>query len=180
MTEYSSFGKSCLIVFLGIMAAMAPLATDMYLPALPELQHDFASSTSLIQMTLTMTMLGMALGQLLAGPISDYKGRRGPLFLGMVIFMLSSFLCSIADNIYLLLAVRFIQGLAGSAGIVIARAIARDVCHGSELTRFYAILMMVNGLAPILAPVIGGQILSFSSWHSIFQFLHQINYSKFL
>lgn len=160
--------KKLMIIYLGILAAMAPLATDMYLPALPELQADFDSSTSMTQLTLTMTMLGMAVGQIFAGPISDLRGRKLPLLTGMVIFMLSSLCCVFADNIYVFLAARLVQGLAGSCGIVIARAIARDMCQGAELTTFYAVLMMVNGMAPILAPVLGGQILLLSSWHGIF------------
>lgn len=160
-----------MIVFLGILAAMAPLATDMYLPALPEIQADFGSSTSVIQMTLTMTMLGMAIGQILAGPISDMEGRKKPLLAGMVIFAAASLVCALVNNIYVFLAARLIQGLAGACGIVVARAIARDVCQGADLTTFYAILMMVNGLAPIMAPVIGGQLLLFGSWHLVFAFL---------
>lgn len=160
--------KKLMIVFLGILAAMAPLATDMYLPSLPEIQADFGSSTSVIQMTLTMTMLGMAIGQILAGPISDMEGRKRPLFAGMVIFAAASVVCALVNNIYVFLAARLVQGLAGACGIVIARAIARDVCQGADLTTFYAILMMINGLAPIMAPVIGGQLLLFGSWHLIF------------
>ena len=160
--------KKIMIVYLGILAAMAPLATDMYLPALPELQAEFGSTTSMTQLTLTMTMMGMALGQIFAGPISDLRGRKLPLFMGMLIFMASSLVCVFINNIYIFLAARFIQGLAGACGIVIARAIARDMCQGAELTTFYAVLMMVNGLAPILAPVIGGQILLFGTWHGIF------------
>ena len=160
--------KKIMIVYLGILAAMAPLATDMYLPALPELQAEFGSTTSMTQLTLTMTMMGMALGQIFAGPISDLRGRKLPLFMGMLIFMASSLVCVFINNIYIFLAARFIQGLAGACGIVIARAIARDICQGAELTTFYAVLMMVNGLAPILAPVIGGQILLFGTWHGIF------------
>ena len=157
-----------MIVYLGILAAMAPLATDMYLPALPELQAEFGSTTSMTQLTLTMTMMGMALGQIFAGPVSDLRGRKIPLLLGMLIFMASSLVCVFINNIYIFLAARLIQGLAGACGIVIARAIARDMCQGAELTTFYAVLMMVNGLAPILAPVIGGQILLLSTWHGIF------------
>ena len=160
--------KKIMIVYLGILAAMAPLATDMYLPALPELQAEFGSTTSMTQLTLTMTMMGMALGQIFAGPVSDLRGRKIPLLLGMLIFMASSLVCVFINNIYIFLAARLIQGLAGACGIVIARAIARDMCQGAELTTFYAVLMMVNGLAPILAPVIGGQILLLSTWHGIF------------
>ncbi|ORT98878.1 drug resistance transporter, Bcr/CflA family [Anaerovibrio sp. JC8] len=157
-----------LVIFLGIMSAMAPLATDMYLPALPVMQSDYGISTSVAQMTLTMTMLGMAIGQIFAGPISDMRGRKMPLFVGMVVFMAMSATCAVATDIRLFLAARFVQGFAGACGIVISRAIARDLCKGPELTRFFSILMMVNGLAPILAPVLGGQILAFGTWRYVF------------
>ena len=142
-----------LTIFLGVMSAMAPLSTDMYLPSLPELSSYFSISTSMTQMTLTMTMIGMALGQ---------------IFGGMGGFTIASAVCAVCTNIYVFLVFRFIMGLSGAFGIVISRAIARDVCEGPELMRFMAILMMVNGLAPIAAPVLGGQILLFTSWHGIF------------
>ena len=160
-----------LTIFLGIMTAIAPLSTDMYLPALPEVQADFGVSTSLVQLTLTMTTLGMALGQILAGPLSDLVGRRRPLFVGMLIFIGATLGCVLAEDIYLFLFFRFCAGFAGASGIVIARAIARDVCEGAELTRFFAVLMMVNGFAPIIAPVIGGQVLLFASWRATFVLL---------
>ncbi len=157
-----------LTVFLGLMTAMAPLATDMYLPALPTVQLDFGITASLAQMTLTMTMIGMALGQIFAGPISDRYGRKGPLTVGMLVFTLSTVGCVWAQDIMVFLFFRFISGFAGASGIVIAKAIARDVCQGPELTKFFAMLMMVNGLAPIIAPVIGGQILLYTSWRGVF------------
>lgn len=160
-----------LTIFLGVMTAIAPLSTDMYLPALPEVQQDFAVSTSLVQMTLTMTTLGMALGQILVGPLSDLFGRRRPLFIGMLVFIGATLGCVLAADIYRFLFFRFFAGFAGASGIVIARAIARDVCVGAELTRFFSVLMMVHGLAPIIAPVIGGQILLFFEWRATFVLL---------
>ena len=160
-----------LTVFLGTLAAMAPLSTDMYLPSLPFMPEEFGVGISMIQLTLTMTMAGMAIGQIFAGPISDMKGRRLPLIVGMGVFALSSLVCVFATSITVFLVFRFIQGLAGAAGIVIARAIARDICEGPQLTKFFSMLMLVNGLAPILAPVIGGQILLFTSWRGIFALL---------
>ena len=153
-----------LTIFLGMLAAIAPLSTDMYLPALPEMMADFDVVPSMIQLTLTASMAGMALGQIIAGPVSDEQGRRKPLLIGMLVFAVSSAACIFVKSIYIFLVFRFIQGCAGGAGIVIARAIARDVCKGPALTRFFSMLMLVNGLAPILAPVIGGQILRFSTW----------------
>ena len=169
--EMSARRRLWLIIFLGMMTAIAPLSTDMYLPALPEVQRDLNVSTSLVQLTLTMTTLGMALGQILAGPLSDLLGRRRLLFVGMLVFIGASFGCVLAENIYIFLFFRFFMGFAGASGIVIARAIARDVCEGAELTRFFAVLMMVNGFAPIIAPVIGGQILLFADWRATFVLL---------
>ena len=163
-----------LTIFLGIMSAMAPLATDMYLPALPKLSAEFSASTSATQLTLTMTLLGMAIGQIFLGPLSDMYGRKRPLFAGMVAFAIVSAGCFYASSIEPFLALRFLQGFAGASGIVIARAIARDVAEGVELTRFLSILMLVNGLAPILAPVAGGQLLVFSSWRIVFAVLAAI------
>ena len=161
-------------VFMGMLAAIAPLSTDMYLPGLPAMMADFAVSPSMIQLTLTASMAGMAASQIISGPVSDKKGRRRPLFLGMAIFSLSSLACILSHTIYWLLLFRFIQGFSGGAGIVIARAIARDLCRGTALTKLFSMLMLVNGLAPILAPVIGGQILRFSSWRGIFWLLVSI------
>lgn len=160
-----------LTIFLGMLAAIAPLSTDMYLPALPEMMEDFGVMPSMIQLTLTASMAGMALGQIIAGPVSDEKGRRKPLLVGMLVFAVSSAACVFVKSIYIFLVFRFIQGCAGGAGIVIARAIARDVCKGPALTRFFSMLMLVNGLAPIIAPVIGGQILRFSTWEGVFVLL---------
>ena len=160
-----------LIIFLGVMTAMAPLSTDMYLPSLPEISSSFGISTSMTQLTLTMTMIGMSVGQILGGPVSDRLGRKIPLFMGMVGFTAASLVCAVTENIYVFLAFRFVQGLSGAFGIVIARAVARDVVDGPALMKFMAILMMVNGLAPIAAPVAGAQVLRFTSWHGVFEVL---------
>lgn len=160
-----------LTVFLGMLAAIAPLSTDMYLPALPFMMEDFSVTPSMIQLTLTASMAGMAAGQIIAGPASDDMGRRRPLIIGMAVFTLSTIGCIFSSSIYLFLVFRFVQGFSGGAGIVIARAIARDVCKGPALTRFFSMLMLVNGLAPILAPVIGGQILRFTAWQGVFVLL---------
>lgn len=148
-----------LFIFLGLMTAVAPLATDMYLPALPELAEFFGISPSLAQLTLTMTMAGMALGQLFGGPLSDRFGRKIPILVGMTVFTLTSYGASEASTPSVLLFFRFVQGFFGSFGLVIARAIARDIKIGTELLTLYSALMMINGLAPVLAPVAGGQIL---------------------
>lgn len=175
-TQKNPSGAVWLTIILGSLAAIAPLSTDMYLPALPLMPHEFSTTTSLIQMTLTASLLGMALGQICAGPLSDMYGRRIPLLIGLAIFTLASIICIISTSIYVFLFFRFIQGLAGAAGIVISRAIARDLYSGYQLTKFFSMLMLVNGLAPILSPVIGGQILIFASWRAIFGVLTLIGF----
>lgn len=171
MTLENKKSQIWLTIFLGSLAALAPLSMDMYLPALPLLTDVFGVATSMVQLTLTATMAGMAIGQIFAGPISDMKGRRGPLYVGLLVFALSALICAFATSIWVFLTFRFIQGLAGAVGIVIARAIARDICAGPELTKFFSMLMLVNGLAPVLAPVVGGQILLVASWRGVFAFL---------
>ena len=169
-----------LAIFLALLTALAPLANDMYLPALPMLDSYFSISTSLVQLTLTMTTIGIALGQIFAGPVSDFMGRRWPLLLGMVIFCLAALGCIYAENIWLFLFWRFVLGFCGASGIVIATAIARDIYEGTELTRFFAILIMLNGLAPILAPIIGGQLLLWGTWRDVFLLLFFIGASLVL
>ncbi|MBQ7630081.1 MAG: multidrug effflux MFS transporter, partial [Selenomonadaceae bacterium] len=163
--------KVKLTIFLGCLTALAPLATDMYLPALPSMNAEFNVGTSLIQMTLSATIVGMALGQIFAGPISDICGRKIPLAVGMFLFALASAGCIFSSDIKIFLIFRLIQGLSGAFGLVIARAIARDCTSGAELTKFFSLLMTVNGLAPILSPVIGGQILVFADWRAVFVLL---------
>ncbi|WP_378954964.1 multidrug effflux MFS transporter [Pelosinus sp. sgz500959] len=155
-------------LLLGMLASFGPLSIDMYLPALPNLANDLHSSTSLAQLSLTACLLGIASGQLFAGPISDVRGRRGPLLVGLLSYAISSLLCVFVPTIWTFVLMRFIQGLAGSAGIVISRAIVRDLYSGAEMTRFFSLLMLVNGVAPILAPILGGQVLEVTSWRGIF------------
>ena len=163
--------KIRLTILLGFLSALAPLATDMYLPALPSMNEEFNVGTSLIQMTLTATIAGMGAGQLFAGPVSDMYGRKIPLIIGMTFFTLATLGCMVASDIKIFLVFRLIQGLSGAFGLVIARAIARDCTSGVELTKFFSMLMAVNGIAPILAPVIGGQILVFADWRGVFVLL---------
>ncbi|PWK11560.1 multidrug effflux MFS transporter [Tumebacillus permanentifrigoris] len=157
-----------MVLVLGSLTALAPLSIDMYLPALPTLADDMHTTTSLAQLSLTFCLIGLAVGQLLAGPLSDARGRRMPLIVGILIYILSSLLCAVVPSIWMLIVLRFIQGASGAAGIVIARAIVRDLYAGTEMTKFFALLMLVNGVAPILAPVTGGQLLRVTSWHGVF------------
>jgi MFS transporter, DHA1 family, multidrug resistance protein len=165
---YSLGQKVRKATILGFLTAVAPLSIDMYLPSLPALGQDLHAATSVVQLSLTACLIGLAIGQLVSGPISDAKGRRGPLLVGTAIYTVASLCCVVTNSIYLLIALRLIQGLAGSAGIVIARAVVRDLFHGHEMTEFFALLMLVNGVAPIVAPILGGQILRFTSWHGVF------------
>ncbi|OXM86548.1 multidrug effflux MFS transporter [Paenibacillus rigui] len=161
-------------VVLGSLAAFGPLSIDMYLPALPELTHDLNTSTSLAQLSLTACLLGLSLGQLFAGPLSDVRGRRTPLLIGLMIYAIASILCAFGPSISIFVMLRFIQGLAGSAGIVISRAVVRDMYAGTELTKFFSLLMLVNGIAPILAPIAGGQLMELTSWRGVFVVLSVI------
>ncbi|MDQ0495919.1 multidrug effflux MFS transporter [Paenibacillus brasilensis] len=156
---------------LGALSAFGPLSIDMYLPSLPTLADNLHTTTSLAQLSLTACLLGLAVGQLVAGPLSDVRGRRGPLVISLILYAAASLLCVFAPNIGLLITLRFVQGLTGSAGIVISRAVARDLYSGKELTRFFSLLMLVNGVAPIAAPVLGGVILNFVSWRGVFMVL---------
>ncbi|WCK52830.1 multidrug effflux MFS transporter [Aneurinibacillus sp. Ricciae_BoGa-3] len=153
---------------LGALSAFGPLSIDMYLPSLPILASGLHTSTSLAQLSLTACLLGLALGQLVVGPLSDARGRRKPLLAALIVYAISSILCAFSSSIWMLIILRFLQGLAGSAGIVLSRAIVRDLYSGSELTRFFSLLMLINGAAPILAPIIGGQLLRVISWHGVF------------
>lgn len=155
-------------LILGSLTAFAPLSIDMYLPALPRLSVNLGAPASLAQLSLTACLLGLALGQVLAGPISDAMGRRRPLLIGVAVYVLVSALCALSPSIWPLVVLRLIQGLAGATGIVVARAVVRDLYSGPELTKFYALLQLVSGAAPIVAPVLGGQLLRFTDWHGVF------------
>jgi DHA1 family bicyclomycin/chloramphenicol resistance-like MFS transporter len=157
-----------LVVLLGALSAFGPLSMDMYLPGLPSMARDLSAPAWAAQLTITASMLGLAGGQLVAGPISDALGRRRPLLAGLAAYMVTSLLCAMAPNIWSLLAFRLIQGIAGAAGIVIARAIVRDLHSGVAAARFFALLMLVGGLAPILAPLAGGALLHVTDWRGIF------------
>ncbi|MHA6165490.1 multidrug effflux MFS transporter [Bacillus mojavensis] len=157
-----------MVFILGTLASFGPLSLDMYLPALPQVAADLHTTASLAQLSLTFCLLGLALGQMIVGPLSDMKGRRKPLIISMVLYTLSSLLCAFSPSVAFLIIMRFIQGFTGAAGIVIARATARDMYSGKDLTAFFSLLMLVNGAAPILAPITGGFILQFTDWSTVF------------
>ncbi|MGW2023241.1 multidrug effflux MFS transporter [Streptomyces decoyicus] len=153
---------------LGGLTAVPPLSMDMYLPALPQVTAALHSPAATVQLTLTTCLAGMALGQMIVGPMSDKWGRRRPLLAGMVIYILATALCAIAPTTELLIAFRLLQGLAGAAGIVIARAVVRDLYDGVAMARFFSTLMLISGVAPVVAPLIGGQILQITDWRGVF------------
>jgi DHA1 family bicyclomycin/chloramphenicol resistance-like MFS transporter len=157
-----------LIVVLGAVNAIGPLSIDMYLPALPEISRDLHAGASQVQLTLTACVAGLALGQLVIGPLSDRLGRRAPLVAAMLTYAVASALCALAPSAPVLMALRLVQGLAGAGGIVIARAVVRDLHSGAAAVRLFSSLMLVTGLAPILAPLAGAQVLTFASWRGIF------------
>ena len=163
-----------LILILGALSAFAPLSIDMYLPALPSLQGHFHSSASQVQLTLTACLIGLAVGQVIAGPLSDSFGRRRPLIVGVGLYAVASLACAFVNSIAVLTAGRLIQGAAGAAGIVLSRAIVRDLYSGTAMIRFFSTLVLVNGAAPILAPVIGGQLLKVTDWEGVFVILSVI------
>jgi len=164
-------GRLKLALILGGLTAIGPFSLDLYLPALPRIAEELETTTSVAQLSLTACLLGLAMGQLLMGPLSDVKGRRLPLFVGLLIFTVVSLLCMFSPSAWAFIGLRFVQGLAGSSGIVIARAMARDLYSGVELTKFISVLMLVNGFAPIAAPIIGAQLLNVTDWRGLFVFL---------
>ena len=162
------------MLVLGMLEAFGPLSMDLYLPQLPQLAASLDTTEALAQATMSACMIGLGLGQLVAGPLSDRLGRRLPLMVGVSAFAVLSLLCALAPTIEVLLVVRFLQGLAGSAGIVICLAIARDQFEGVELSRMLSLLFLVSGTAPIVAPVVGGQLALIMDWRGIFGVLSAV------
>jgi DHA1 family bicyclomycin/chloramphenicol resistance-like MFS transporter len=160
-----------LAILLGTLTSFGPLSIDFYLPGLPAIAREFQTETAVAQQTLAVFFVGLALGQAFYGPLSDRFGRRQPLFFGCILYALASLGCAFAPSIQSLVALRFAQALGGCAGIVIARSIVRDLFDERESARMYSFLILVLGLAPITAPLIGGQILALSGWRAIFYVL---------
>ena len=163
--------KNYLLITLGLLTAFAPFVTDLYLPALPSLAAYFKSPDALVQMSLTMSMLGLATGQLFIGPVSDRFGRRNVLLLTLILFIITSIFCILSPSVHLFNLSRLFQGMSASGGIVIARSISADLYSGKELKRFLGMISAVNGIAPVLAPVLGGLIMSVGTWKNIFAVL---------
>jgi DHA1 family bicyclomycin/chloramphenicol resistance-like MFS transporter len=157
-----------LAVLLGSLGILGPFTIDTYLPSFPTIVKDYHTTASLVQISLTSCLLGLGLGQLVIGPLSDVKGRRKPLLFFLGLYILASLTCSFSPNIYFLIGCRFVQGFAASGGIVISRAIVRDLYRGKELTKFFSLMVLVGNLGPILAPMAGGAILAFNGWNWVF------------
>ena len=157
-----------LIVVLGSVCTIGPFSTDLYLPALPTVATDLAASSSSIALTVTTFLVGLALGQLLAGPLSDSYGRRLPLLVGLTVFTVASLVCALTPSAGVLVVVRLVQGLAGASGMAIANAVVTDYSRGRQAARLLSRLALVSGLAPIIAPLVGAQLLRVTSWRGIF------------
>ena len=158
-------------VVLALLTVFGPISMDLYLPVLPALTTELQSVASSAQLTITACLLGLALGQLAAGPLSDRYGRRRPLLIGVGAYIVFSAICAVSPTIETLIAARFVQGLAGAVGIVIAQAAGRDLYSGGQLVRYYGRLTVLAGLAAIVGPVIGGQLAKVTDWRGIFVFL---------
>ncbi|MCY9206362.1 Bcr/CflA family efflux MFS transporter [Bacillus atrophaeus] len=170
--------RLALAFLLGMLAILGPLNIDMYLPSFPEIADDLYARASLVQLSLTACLIGLTIGQIIVGPVSDAKGRRKPLLICIFLFALSSLFCALSPNITTLVIARFLQGFTASAGLVLSRAIVRDVFTGRELSKFFSLLMVITAVAPMVAPMTGGAILllPFATWHTIFHFLTLIGF----
>ncbi|MET0332018.1 MAG: multidrug effflux MFS transporter [Dyella sp.] len=153
---------------LGLLSAIGPFAIDMYLPALPSIQHSLKADVRLVQMSLMAFFISLGLGQLIYGPVSDMVGRKPPLYFGLVLFALGSIGCALAPSIHALIICRFIQGLGACAGTVVPRAVVRDMHTGPDAARLMAMLMLVFSVSPVLAPLTGSLVIAFASWRGIF------------
>lgn len=171
MAQANHRGELGLILLLGLLTAVSPLSIDMYLPGLPRLRTDFGVDEAAVQRSLSSFFLGLAAGQLLLGPLSDRFGRRVVLKIGLAVYLLGSMLCLASDGIVMLVAARCFQGLGGAVGPVISRAIVRDRFQGAQAARVMSFVIMVMGAAPLLAPPIGGLVVTWSGWRAVFVIL---------
>lgn len=168
MSSHHGFARIRLVLLLGAFSALGPLTIDMYLPSFPEIAASFGTQASFVQLSLTACLIGIAMGQIIMGPLSDVHGRRKPIILSLVLYLAASFACAVAPNIYWFIAARFIQGFAASTGIVISRAVVRDLYSGPELTKFFSMFVLVNNLFPMIAPMAGSGVISFTTWVGVF------------
>lgn len=168
MKEKTVNSNLYILLLVGGVSAFGPFVTDFYLPALPALGAYFDTSASMAQLTLTVSMVGLAIGQLFIGPLSDRYGRKLPLMASLFLFICSTIACLLSVSIGAFLLFRFVQGVAGAGGVVISKSIATDLYEGKRLARFFSMLSSVQGLAPICAPVLGGLLLMVTDWRGIF------------
>ncbi len=157
-----------LALLLGSLGLLGPFTIDMYLPSFPTIVEDYGTTASLVQISLTTCLLGLGVGQLFIGPMSDVLGRRKPLLIFLIMYLLASVICAFSPSIYLFIAARFLQGFAAAGGLVISKAIVRDIYSGKELTKFFSLLMLVGNLGPIVAPIVGGGVLAVTDWNGVF------------
>ena len=167
-------------MLLGALGAMGPFTIDMYLPSFPTIADDYHTTASLVQISLTACLIGLALGQIIIGPMSDVRGRKKPLTFFLFLYFIASLLCAFAPSIYWFIAARVLQGFSAAGGLVISRAVVRDMYSGRELTKFFSLLMLVNNLGPILAPIIGGGVLAFTDWSGVFLVLSAVGITLML
>lgn len=165
----TSMGRRArLALILGSLSAFGALTIDMYLPAMPGMADELRTSAPMVQLTLTVFVVGLAVGQVIVGPLSDAWGRRRPLLIGIALYVAGSLWCALAPTAGWLIGGRIMQSLGAAAGTVLARAVVRDLFDGTAMTRFFSTLMVINGVAPIVAPVIGGQLLTVATWRAVF------------
>ncbi|MFE6254707.1 multidrug effflux MFS transporter [Agromyces sp. NPDC057865] len=157
-----------------LLTVFGPISMDLYLPLLPALTLELGAATSMAQLTVTACLLGLALGQLIAGPLSDRFGRRGPLLVGVIAYVVMSAWCAIAPSVELLIGARLLQGIAGGVGLVIAQAAGRDLYSGGALIRYFGRLTVLSGLAAIVGPLAGGLLATVTDWRGLFLFLTAI------
>lgn len=166
-----STAMTVIILILGSLSAFGPVSIDMYLPAFPTIAKDLNVETSAVQLSLASFFIGLALGQIFYGPLTDRFGRKKPLYFGLGLYLLSSIVCIFTKNIEMLILFRFLQALGSCSGVVISRAVVRDLFTHQETARVFSLLMLVMGVAPILAPFFGGYITEYFGWRAIFIFM---------
>ena len=157
-----------------LLTVFGPISMDLYLPLLPALTLELDAATSTAQLTVTACLIGLALGQLIAGPLSDRFGRRGPLLIGVIAYIVTSVWCAVSPSVEVLIVARLVQGLAGGVGLVIAQAAGRDLYSGGALIRFFGRLTVLSGLAAVVGPLLGGLLATVADWRGLFLFLAAI------
>ena len=167
-SHFSARRRAATILILGGLWTIGSFATDLYLPAMPATAEDLGASTQAVAFSVTTFLIGLAFGQLLAGPLSDTYGRRRTLLAGLVVFTASALVCVLAPSVEVLIAVRFVQGVAGAFGLAIPSAVITDYSRGREAARLFSRVALIGGIAPIMAPLIGAQLLNLSGWRGPF------------